>query len=51
MFVRDFTDNKITTAIENIKIGKAAGFDDIYLGFMKHSGSIIRLWQNFIQTS
>jgi len=43
-FARDFTDTEITTAIKCMKSGKAAGFDDMYPEFLKHSGPKVRIW-------
>lgn len=44
IFARNFTDSEITNAIKCLKSGKAAGFDEIYPEFMKHSGPNVRLW-------
>jgi len=43
IYARDFTDIEITAAIKSMKAGKAAGFDEIYPEFMKHSDPKIRL--------
>ncbi|VVC45997.1 Hypothetical protein CINCED_3A012894 [Cinara cedri] len=43
-FANDFTEHEIQTAIQAIKTGKAAGFDEVHPEFLKHCGLKTRQW-------
>lgn len=43
-FSRPFNDEEITTALKQMKIGKAPGFDGIHSEFLVHSGQYVKTW-------
>jgi Reverse transcriptase (RNA-dependent DNA polymerase)/Endonuclease-reverse transcriptase len=40
----DFTEDELTLALQNVKSGKAAGFDGVYPEFIKNSGPRTKQW-------
>lgn len=43
-FANDFTESEIQIAIQTIKTGKAAGFDEVYPEFLNNCGPKTRQW-------